>query len=261
MSTTAAIARRYAQALLDIGIEQDIFEQFNEQLVALADLFRDSREFQITMLNPSIKLKERKAIMRKIAEQFGLHDIVRNFTLLLLDNERFRHIVEISEEYQRVADRRAGRIRAEVTSAVAMGDAQTEKRRDQLDHQRPDRELRQSVEVSETGTSSRSVTVSLASTASSRRWPASSWSSPTTSTAWSSTSRKTTSVPPCWATTSRSSRATRSSAPTASSTSPSAPELLGRVVNALGQPIDGKGPIETDQRSRVEVKAPGHHRS
>lgn len=132
MSTTAAIARRYAQALLDIGIEQDIFEQFNEQLVALADLFRDSREFQITMLNPSIKLKERKAIMRKIAEQFGLHDIVRNFTLLLLDNERFRHIVEISEEYQRVADRRAGRIRAEVTSAVAMGDAQTEKLKAQL---------------------------------------------------------------------------------------------------------------------------------
>jgi len=34
-------------------------------------------------------------------------------------------------------------------------------------------------------------------------------------------------------------------------------ELLGRVVDALGNPIDGKGPIETDKRSRVEVKAPG----
>jgi len=33
--------------------------------------------------------------------------------------------------------------------------------------------------------------------------------------------------------------------------------LLGRVVDALGNPIDGKGPIETTQRSRVEVKAPG----
>jgi len=33
--------------------------------------------------------------------------------------------------------------------------------------------------------------------------------------------------------------------------------LLGRVVNALGQPIDGKGPIDTDQARRVEVKAPG----
>jgi F-type H+/Na+-transporting ATPase subunit alpha len=33
--------------------------------------------------------------------------------------------------------------------------------------------------------------------------------------------------------------------------------LLGRVVNALGQPVDGKGPIETTERRRVEVKAPG----
>jgi len=33
--------------------------------------------------------------------------------------------------------------------------------------------------------------------------------------------------------------------------------LLGRVVDALGNPIDGKGPIAADHRSRVEVKAPG----
>jgi len=34
-------------------------------------------------------------------------------------------------------------------------------------------------------------------------------------------------------------------------------ELLGRVVDALGNPVDGKGPIKTTLRSRVEVKAPG----
>jgi F-type H+-transporting ATPase subunit alpha len=33
--------------------------------------------------------------------------------------------------------------------------------------------------------------------------------------------------------------------------------LLGRVVDALGNPIDGKGPIKADARSRVDVKAPG----
>jgi F-type H+/Na+-transporting ATPase subunit alpha len=33
--------------------------------------------------------------------------------------------------------------------------------------------------------------------------------------------------------------------------------LLGRVVDALGNPIDGKGAIATTERSRVEVKAPG----
>ena len=33
--------------------------------------------------------------------------------------------------------------------------------------------------------------------------------------------------------------------------------LLGRVVDALGNPIDGKGPLKDVKRSRVEVKAPG----
>jgi F-type H+/Na+-transporting ATPase subunit alpha len=33
--------------------------------------------------------------------------------------------------------------------------------------------------------------------------------------------------------------------------------LLGRVVDALGNPIDGRGPIETTERRRAEVKAPG----
>ena len=33
--------------------------------------------------------------------------------------------------------------------------------------------------------------------------------------------------------------------------------LLGRVVDALGNPIDGKGPIEADERRRVDIKAPG----
>ncbi|MEE2956159.1 MAG: F0F1 ATP synthase subunit alpha [Pseudomonadota bacterium] len=33
--------------------------------------------------------------------------------------------------------------------------------------------------------------------------------------------------------------------------------LLGRVVDGLGNPIDGKGPIDSSERSRVDVKAPG----
>ncbi|MCG8355246.1 MAG: F0F1 ATP synthase subunit alpha [Kiloniellales bacterium] len=38
---------------------------------------------------------------------------------------------------------------------------------------------------------------------------------------------------------------------------PVGPGLLGRVVDGLGNPIDGKGPIDSTQRNRVEVKAPG----
>jgi F-type H+-transporting ATPase subunit alpha len=34
-------------------------------------------------------------------------------------------------------------------------------------------------------------------------------------------------------------------------------ELVGRVVDALGQPVDGRGPINAKQTRRIEIKAPG----
>ena len=38
---------------------------------------------------------------------------------------------------------------------------------------------------------------------------------------------------------------------------PVGPELIGRVVNALGQPIDGKGPINAKMTDKIEKVAPG----
>ncbi|KAG6040021.1 Alpha subunit of the F1 sector of mitochondrial F1F0 ATP synthase [Claviceps citrina] len=38
---------------------------------------------------------------------------------------------------------------------------------------------------------------------------------------------------------------------------PVGPEMLGRVIDALGNPIDGKGPINTKERRRAQLKAPG----
>lgn len=34
-------------------------------------------------------------------------------------------------------------------------------------------------------------------------------------------------------------------------------EMLGRVFDALGNPIDGQGPVKTQVRNRIEIKAPG----
>src|SRR3982751_59409 len=38
---------------------------------------------------------------------------------------------------------------------------------------------------------------------------------------------------------------------------PVGPVMVGRVVNALGQPVDGKGPIASTESRKIEVKAPG----
>lgn len=117
----APVARRYAKALLEIGVERGTVEKLREQLDALAGAFKQSREFRNTMLNPSIKLEERKEVMRKIASRYMFDEILRNFALLLLDNDRMRHVGDVSEEFGRLADLHAGRVRAHVTSATSLG--------------------------------------------------------------------------------------------------------------------------------------------
>ena len=78
------------------------------------------------------------------------------------------------------------------------------------------------------------------------------------SRAWCSTSRRTTSASRSSASSSRSAKATPSSAPAASSRSPVGEELLGRVVNALGEPDRRRqADHRRQERRQVEIKAPG----
>jgi F-type H+-transporting ATPase subunit delta len=130
--STPPVARRYAKALLDIGIDKGSYDAYGEQLGALGRAFTESKELRTAALNPSIKLETRKAILRAIAEKYGFDPVVRNFTLLLLDKDRFRFVADIAEEYQRQADAHAGRVRARVTSAVELTKAQTDTLRDKL---------------------------------------------------------------------------------------------------------------------------------
>ena len=73
----------------------------------------------------------------------------------------------------------------------------------------------------------------------------------------SSTSKKTRSARSSSATTWRSRKATRSSATGRLLEVPVGEALIGRVVNPLGQPLDGGPPIVTTERRKMDIIAPG----
>ncbi len=60
-----------------------------------------------------------------------------------------------------------------------------------------------------------------------------------------------------WGPTPISKRAIKFAAPAAIVSVPVGEALLGRVVNPLGAPVDGKGPIETKKWRTIENRAPG----
>jgi F-type H+-transporting ATPase subunit delta len=126
------VAKRYAHALLELGAERGNTETLREQLDALAELFGESKVFRTSMLNPSVDLEERRNTVRAVADKLDLDEIVKNFCLLLLDNDRFRVLPHIAEVFGKQVDDRSGNVRATVTSATELSDEQVKRIKEAL---------------------------------------------------------------------------------------------------------------------------------
>lgn len=127
-----ATARRYANALFDIGEEHDAVEEFYEHLDAVREAFVESEEFRHLLLHPAIEVTNRRAALDHLVDKWELDERIRNFLFLLLDNDRIGKLPAIASIYQRLLDERAGIVRAEITSAVELDDDQTEALQDVL---------------------------------------------------------------------------------------------------------------------------------
>lgn len=130
---SSRVTLRYARALLAIGIDKGRFEQFGAQLEQFTTFWREHRHLRPTLENPSHPLSRRRAVLQRIGERLGLDPLVGHFLLLLLDRHRLHLIQAITRDYQLLADRHAGRIRAYVTSARPLDTKSLEQLRNALE--------------------------------------------------------------------------------------------------------------------------------
>lgn len=114
---TGSIARRYAKALLEIGIQQQTFDALGKELDRAADTLRSSPELRNALENPVFSLDKRKLIMDELVRRLGVSKTVRNFIMLLLDKGRIAALPDIARAHRTLVDEHAGRVRATVTSA------------------------------------------------------------------------------------------------------------------------------------------------
>ncbi|MFN3198445.1 MAG: ATP synthase F1 subunit delta [Bradymonadia bacterium] len=121
--STAVIHQRYAQALLEIGLEKKNFEQLGRELDRVSKLFANSDELAELMRNPSFNVDSRKAVLGELLKRVMVSPITRNFLFLLTDRNRIRHLPEITRAYHDLTDSMSGRQRARVTVATPLSDA------------------------------------------------------------------------------------------------------------------------------------------
>jgi len=113
-----SIARRYAKALFEIGVSESAFARFEEEVAALAALYASSHDLRMSMENPIVKQSEKLAILRALLPRVAPSPSVQRFALLLLERGRFGLLPAISRAYRRLADERAGQVRAKVSTAT-----------------------------------------------------------------------------------------------------------------------------------------------
>lgn len=117
---SGSIARRYARALMELGVENGQFENYGKQLSGLSVGFAESKELQDALTNPAFNRSVRKDIVAAIANKAGAAKEVKNFLALLVDRDRITDLSAISRELQTLIDEKQKAVTAEVKSAVPL---------------------------------------------------------------------------------------------------------------------------------------------
>lgn len=116
------VARRYARALIELGEEQKNLDAIVKDFASLAETLEGSPELRAVIDNPQVSRAARKAVLTEVGQRLGVTPVVRNTIGLLTDNGRLRAVASIASELREEADRRAGVVRARVTSAAPLSD-------------------------------------------------------------------------------------------------------------------------------------------
>lgn len=121
---TGSLARRYARAIVALGTEHGNLDKLGADLRALATAMHDSSELVTALTNPAIRRADRRRVIDGLLQRIKTEPHTRNLVYLLLDGERLASLAAISREVDAMIEARAGRMRAEVTSARPLDDAQ-----------------------------------------------------------------------------------------------------------------------------------------
>lgn len=112
-----AAARRYARAIFELAQEQGQVPEWHARVQKVRDLMSDPEVARV-LTNPTIATERRMALVAGAPHVLDAE--ATNLAKLLIESDRVRAVVGIEEEFQRLADDAAGRIRATVTTAVEL---------------------------------------------------------------------------------------------------------------------------------------------
>jgi len=139
-------AHRYARALFSLAREEGEVASIRGELDDMARLLAANPELKRRLFQPLHPVRERREVLKSLCEKGRGSQTIQNFFAYLIDQRRLVAFEAIHDEFNRLADEAAGRVRAEVRSASPLRDQQRARLVDAL-AQRTGKEIELTVHV------------------------------------------------------------------------------------------------------------------
>ncbi len=124
-----ALARHYAEALATAVFAANSGltpEAASGQLRDATGLLKASKDLERVLLSPAVNKTRKQAVIGKLADEMGLHRLIKNFLLMVVSHRRTRELPSIQESFDSIVDERTGWIPADITSAHELSGGQRE---------------------------------------------------------------------------------------------------------------------------------------
>ena len=122
------VARPYAAALFQVMEKQGltVLRQVEDQLAAVAEVFRREPELVRVFEVPSVTLASKRALLDSIGSALALRPETRRLLSALAQHVRLRYLGEVASAFRDQVDRKDGVVRGRVELAVSPSPAQVE---------------------------------------------------------------------------------------------------------------------------------------
>jgi F-type H+-transporting ATPase subunit delta len=119
------VAGRYASALFDLAKESSKVAEVEANLVKFQSLLDMSSDLKSMVRSPVIASDDQSKALSAVLDKAGIGGLAGNFFKMIASNRRLFAVQDIIKAFRAVAAKERGEVTADVTSAVALNEAQT----------------------------------------------------------------------------------------------------------------------------------------
>lgn len=120
----SALAERYAGALADVALAQNVADLVNGELQGFKSLLAESDELGEFLASPVVSRANKHAVIEKLVARLEATRTVRNFLFVVADHRHMKLLGEIAQAYRAQLDKRRGVTQAGVMSAAELAPAE-----------------------------------------------------------------------------------------------------------------------------------------